>query len=84
MPTTNSPYCPVPAYVSVIHATEQVRQERYRGCVSRQALRAQLRKEKQQEASRENPKLPRAAIRRLAMFNAQYAYQKLLGVAVGN
>ncbi len=32
-------------YVYVVHATEEIRRKRYHGCVSRQTLRAQLRRD---------------------------------------
>ncbi len=69
-----------PEYKHVIHATEQSRRERYHGCVSRQTLRAQLRREEQDALRNEGPKLLHAVVRRKSRELAHAEYRRLLGI----
>ena len=75
------------AYVHVVHATEQTRRNRYNGCVSRQTLRAQLRREAAANIGEQFPPnkhghrdIPRKILRDMILTRARNDYRSLMGL----
>ena len=64
-------------YVHVVHATENARRDKYRGCVSRQTLRRQLMKEEQASIRQGDRKMPHSILRKHARMNAHTEYRFL-------
>ena len=70
----------LPDYKHVVHTTEAARRERYHGCVSRQTLRVQLRKEAFAEIRAQYPKELHGLVRRMAIARSHNDYVRLTGV----
>ena len=73
-------------YIHIVHATELERRKRYHGCVSRQTLRVQLRKDAQMQIRAENPKMNHAEVRMASRKAAglEYAKRPYYCVAAGD
>ena len=65
-------------YEHVVHATEPARRERYHGCVSRQTLRAQLRKEAFADIRAQYRGELHAKVREMALAKAHNEYHRLM------
>lgn len=70
----------VQKYEHVVLADEQERRDRYNGCVSRQTLRAQLRREEQEKMRAEHPKVAHSVIRAGSRQTAKQEYRRLRGL----
>ena len=87
MQSRNNP----PAYVHVVHATEQKRRDRYHGCVSRQTLRAQLRREVGAKIGEQFPPnknghrtIRREMLRDMILTRARNDYRSLMNLPSGD
>ena len=74
-------------YVHVVHATERSRRDRYQGCVSRQTLRAQLRRESATKIGEQFPPnknghrdISRKILRDMILARARNDYRSLMGL----
>ena len=83
MQSRNAP----PAYVHVVHATEQTRRDRYKGCVSRQTLRAQLRREATETIGQQFSRnrnghrtISRSLFRDMILARARNDYRAIMGL----
>ena len=67
-------------YAHVAHATENQRREHYHGCVSRQTLRAQLRREAIAGIRAQYPGESHHLVRVMAFDKARREYRNLVGL----
>ena len=65
-------------YKHVVHKTEAARRDRYHGCVSRQTLRAQLRRDAEISIRIDHPKADHKAMRLLAAVESHQEYGRLM------
>lgn len=70
----------LPPYKPVVHATEAERREKFKGCVSRQTLRAVLRKEAYKEISDQFPGELHATRRAMAFSRMHRDYRREMGL----
>lgn len=69
-------------YKYVVHATEEARRQRYHSFVSRQVLRARLRRDSIAEVKTKYPKWLRSDIRLFAHALVTHKYREMLGYNV--
>lgn len=70
----------VPPYVHVLHATETDRRAKYHGCVSRQTLRAQLRKDAVKDIRFRYPGEEHSVVRSMAFAKASRDYRSMFNL----